>query len=96
VITLISASETSERSAVSTCALACRLDVTGVSGIVRNGDERLLGALRPTEAPATAVVAPAPAYAADFAANGAGEGRQKQQHHPMWAFRGHEPWRDPA
>ena len=64
--------------------------IDAVGGNERFGDER------PTKAPAVAAEAQAAAYALGFAANGAGEGRQKKQQHLMWAFRGHEPWRDPA
>ncbi|MBC9711166.1 hypothetical protein H9Y04_01085 [Streptomyces sp. TRM66268-LWL] len=57
--------------------------------------ERLLGGNeRPTKAP-EAVVAQAQAYA--FAAAGAGSRKQTTtQHQHMWAFRGLEPWSDPA
>ncbi|MGW2856339.1 hypothetical protein ACWDAZ_31665, partial [Streptomyces sp. NPDC001215] len=47
---------------------------------------------RPTKA-LEAVAAQAQAYA--FAAAGAGF-RKQTQHHLMWAFRGPEPWSDPA
>ena len=48
---------------------------------------------RPTKA-LEAVVAQAQAYA--FTAAGAGSRKQTTQHHLMWAFRGPEPWSDPA
>jgi hypothetical protein len=99
---------TTDRSAVSTCLLGSRLRGTGLSGaglvdvasfgtvgIERVGGGERLGNERPTKAPAVAAVAQAAAYVSGFAANGAGAGRQKKQH-SMWAFRGHEPWRDPA
>ncbi|EST38558.1 hypothetical protein N566_06745 [Streptomycetaceae bacterium MP113-05] len=99
---------TNDRSAVSTCLLGSRLRGTGLSGaslldvapfgpggIECTGSNERFGDKRPTKAPAAVAVAQAVAYAAGFAANGAGEGRQKKQH-LMWAFRGHEPWRDPA
>ena len=91
-----------DRSAVSLCMLGASNQGTGLSGIraahlvsslapaapaVRERDER------PTEA-LEAVVAQAKAYA--FAAAGAGFRKQTTQHHLMWAFRGPEPWRDPA
>jgi hypothetical protein len=48
--------------------------------------------LRPTQAPAGVVAGQAYAFAA---ANGAGN--QHASHNTwMWAFRGLEPWRDPA
>jgi len=65
---------------------------------------------RPIEAPAAAAKAEATAYAFAAAANGAGagtaegaeganghaNGQQKTQQHGKWAFRGLEPWSDPA
>ncbi|MFP8883626.1 hypothetical protein [Streptomyces mangrovi] len=51
---------------------------------------------RPTQAPAVVAAAQADAYAFADAANGAGNGRKQAKHHTMWAFRGLEPWRDPA
>jgi hypothetical protein len=63
---------------------------------------------RPTQAPAAAAKAQATtAYAFAVAANGAGAGtaeganghaigQQKTQQHGKWAFRGLEPWSDPA
>lgn len=105
MISIIDTIPTTDRSAVSTCLLGSGLRGTGMSGarvvdaaffgVACNGGSERLGAERPTTAPAVAAVAQAAAYAFGFAANGAGEGRQKKQH-PKWAFRGHEPWRDPA
>ncbi|MET9772818.1 hypothetical protein ABZ023_00965 [Streptomyces sp. NPDC006367] len=93
-----------DRSAVSLCMLGASNPGTGLSGIraarpasvsvapaglpVRERDER------PTEALEAAVVAQAQAYA--FTATGAGFRKQTTQHHLMWAFRGPEPWSDPA
>ncbi|NUS10363.1 MAG: hypothetical protein HOY69_02970 [Streptomyces sp.] len=67
---------------------------------------------RPTEASAVAAAAKAGAYAFGFAAaatdagfrtvigaedaNGHANGQQKTQQHGKWAFRGLEPWSDPA
>ncbi|MEZ3177717.1 hypothetical protein KYY02_03010 [Streptomyces pimonensis] len=88
-----------DRSAVSLCMLGASNQGTGLSGIraahlasslapaVRERDERPTKALE-------AVVAQAKAYA--FAAAGAGFRKQTTQHHLMWAFRGPEPWSDPA
>ncbi|MEU3946430.1 hypothetical protein [Streptomyces sp. NPDC029526] len=91
-----------DRPAVSVCMLGASIQGTGVSGLaaarpassiapaglaVRERD------VRPTEA-LEAVVAQAEAYA--FAAAGAGFRKQTTQHHLMWAFRGPEPWSDPA
>ncbi|WP_058046144.1 hypothetical protein [Streptomyces roseifaciens] len=54
---------------------------------------------RPTKASAVkaAASAQAQAYALAATTNGAGSvSTQQHQHHTMWAFRGLEPWRDPA
>ena len=75
---------------------------TGLSGIpaVRPASTLSLAVLpvrerneRPTEA-LEAVGAQAQAYA--FAAAGAGSRKQTKRHLTMWAFRGPEPWSDPA
>ncbi|MFC8424936.1 hypothetical protein ACFUN7_29465 [Streptomyces sp. NPDC057236] len=91
-----------DRSAVSLCMLGASNQGTGLSGIHA---ARLVSSLAPA-APAVcerderptkaleAVVAQAKAYA--FAAAGAGFRKQTTQHHLMWAFRGPEPWSDPA
>lgn len=94
--TFINTLTRTDRSAVSTCLLGSRLRGTGLSGVVLGGSNVLGGGERPTKAPAVAAAAAqASAYALGAAARGAGEASQKQQH-TMWAFRGHEPWRDPA
>ncbi|MFF3461556.1 hypothetical protein [Streptomyces sp. NPDC002619] len=99
---VISAAKMSDRSAVSLCMLGASNPGTGLSGIraVRPASSVSLAGLpvrerneRPTEA-LEAVVARAKAYA--FAAAGAGFRKQTTQHHLMWAFRGPEPWSDPA
>ncbi|MFF3483506.1 hypothetical protein ACFYXC_09505 [Streptomyces sp. NPDC002701] len=89
-----------DRSVVSACLLGFSNLGTGLSGIaairpassvslaglpVRERNERPMKALE-------AVEAQAHAYA--FAATGAGAA--KQTHHTMWAFRGPDPWSDPA
>ncbi|MEU6217146.1 hypothetical protein ABZ845_06415 [Streptomyces sp. NPDC047022] len=89
-------------SVVSTCMLGVFAQGTGLSGIraarpassvslaglpVREGNERPTKALE-------AVAAQAHAYA--LAAAGAGFRKQTTQHHLMWAFRGPDPWSDPA
>ncbi|MEU3658143.1 hypothetical protein AB0E77_00045 [Streptomyces sp. NPDC032940] len=99
-----STAKLTDRSAVSLCMLGVSNPGTGLSGIravrpasasvapaglpVRERDER------PTKALEAAVVAQAQAYA--FTATGAGFRKQTTQHHQMWAFRGPEPWSDPA
>ncbi|MFG2636217.1 hypothetical protein [Streptomyces sp. NPDC048362] len=98
----ISAAKLTDRSTVSTCLLGASNQGTGLSGIraVRPASSLSLAGLpvrerneRPTKA-LEAVTAQAHAYA--FAAAGAGFRKQATQHHLMWAFRGPEPWSDPA
>ncbi|QOV35763.1 hypothetical protein IM697_37915 [Streptomyces ferrugineus] len=100
----ISTVKMTDRSVVaSLCMLGASNQGTGLSGIraarpassiapaglpVRERNER------PTKALEAAVEAQAQAYA--FAATGAGFRKQTTQHHLMWAFRGPEPWSDPA
>ena len=101
----ISPVKMTDRSAVSTCMLGVSNLGTGLSALrggrpastvslaglpVRERNERNE---RPTKA-LEAVVARAQAYA--FTAAGAGSRKQTTQHHLMWAFRGPEPWSDPA
>ncbi len=93
-----------DRSTVSLCILGASNPGTGLSGIraVRPASSVAPAGLpvrerneRPTKAlDAAAVAAQAQAYA--FAATGAGFRKQTTQHHLMWAFRGPEPWSDPA
>ncbi|GHB41413.1 hypothetical protein GCM10010377_35210 [Streptomyces viridiviolaceus] len=92
-----------DRSAVSLCMLGVSNPGTGLSGIpaVRPASSAAAAGLpvrerseRPTKALEAAVVAQAHAYA--FTATGAGFRKQTTQHHLMWAFRGPEPWSDPA
>ncbi|MFI7409108.1 hypothetical protein ACIBU0_10620 [Streptomyces sp. NPDC049627] len=100
----ISTVKMTDRSVVaSLCMLGASNQGTGLSGIraarpassvapaglpVRERNER------PTKALEAAVAAQAQAYA--FTATGAGFRKQTTQHHLMWAFRGPEPWSDPA
>ncbi|GGN78579.1 hypothetical protein GCM10011579_061960 [Streptomyces albiflavescens] len=99
----ISTVKMTDRSVVSTCMLGVSNLGTGLSGIraARPASSLSLAGLpirerneRPTQALEAAVVAEAQAYA--FAAAGAGALKQTTQHHTMWAFRGPEPWSDPA
>ncbi|MDX2526019.1 hypothetical protein OG920_29905 [Streptomyces europaeiscabiei] len=92
-----------DRSAVSLCLLGVSNLGTGLSAISggRPASSVSLAGLpvrerneRPTRALEAAVEAQAQAYA--FAAAGAGFRKQTTQHHLMWAFRGPEPWSDPA
>ncbi|KUJ41838.1 hypothetical protein AB0N87_19255 [Streptomyces sp. NPDC093228] len=97
----VSTAKVTDPSVVSTCMLGAFDLGTGLSGIraVRPASSPSLAGLpvrerneRPTKA-LEAVAAQAQAYA--FAAAGAGF-RKQTQHHLMWAFRGPEPWSDPA
>ncbi|MFC9925531.1 hypothetical protein [Streptomyces sp. NPDC127190] len=100
-----STAKMTDRSAVSLSMLGVSYQGTGLSGIraVRPASSLSLAGLpvrernerneRPTKALET-VEAQAHAYA--FAAAGAGFRKQTTQHHLMWAFRGPEPWSDPA
>ncbi|MEV6023476.1 hypothetical protein [Streptomyces sp. NPDC052036] len=90
-----------DHSVVSACMLGASVLGTGLSGISADRPASALSLAglpirerneRPTKA-LEAVVAQAHAYA--FAAAGAGF-RKQTQHHLMWAFRGPEPWSDPA
>nr|WP_030929156.1 hypothetical protein [Streptomyces sp. NRRL S-646] len=99
----ISTAKLTDRSVVSTCMLGASNQGTGMSGIpagrLASAPVSLAGLPirerneRPTKA-LEAVVAQAKAYA--FTAAGAGSRKQTTQHHLMWAFRGPEPWSDPA
>ncbi|MGW0998242.1 hypothetical protein ACWD5V_34190 [Streptomyces sp. NPDC002523] len=98
----VSTAKMTDRSAVSLCILGASNQGTGLSGIraVRPASSLSLAGLpvrerneRPSKA-LEAVAAQAHAYA--FAAAGAGFRKQTTQHHLMWAFRGPEPWSDPA
>jgi hypothetical protein len=100
----ISTAKMTDRSAVSLCMLGAFNQGTGLSGIraVRPATPASLSGLpvrerneRPTKALEAAVVAQAQAYAFAAAA-GAGSLKQTKQHQTMWAFRGPEPWSDPA
>ena len=102
-ISSISSAKVTDRSVVSACMLGVSNLGTGLSGIpaVRPASSLSLAGLpvrerneRPTKALEAAVVAQAQAYA--FTATGAGFRKQTTQHHQMWAFRGPEPWSDPA
>ncbi|MEV1045041.1 hypothetical protein [Streptomyces sp. NPDC049916] len=109
MISIIGAQKMTGLSVVSACSLgltrsaAASLRATGLSGVsvVRPLSPVSLPVMRernerPIEAPVAAVVKAAQAQAYAFAAAGAGADQQTQQHHTMWAFRGPEPWSDPA
>lgn len=109
MISLMNSTKMTDRSVIATCPIGISLRGTGLSSTsllpvlpVREPSER------PTQAPAVAAAqAQASAYAFAAAAYGAGagtaegvnsaNGQQKTQQHGMkWAFRGLEPWSDPA
>jgi hypothetical protein len=91
VIDFINTTKMTDRSVVASCLLGSRTDGTGLSRVLPVTDGRPATALE-----VAAAAAPAPAYAFALAAGGGGDGSQKTKHNPMWAFRGLEPWRDPA
>jgi hypothetical protein len=102
-ISTSSAVKSTDRSVVLSCLLGFSNLGTGLSGIPtgRSASGVSLAGLpvrernqRPTEAPEAVAAAQAEAYAS--AATGAGTRTQLTHHHKMWAFRGLEPWRDPA
>ncbi|MDI3407730.1 hypothetical protein [Streptomyces cavernicola] len=93
-----------DRSVVATCPLGLSNQGTGLPvGISAVRPASLSHAFlslderneRPTKAPEAAVAA-AQAQAYAFAAAGAGLRKQTTTQHHMWAFRGLEPWSDPA
>ncbi|MDT9680804.1 hypothetical protein RND61_01680 [Streptomyces sp. TRM76323] len=104
----VSTAKMTDRSVVSACTLGLSGSAflgSGLFGFRAVRPSSSLSALpvvegfeaneRPTEAlEAGVAAAQAPAYA--FAATGADHTKQTQQHHTMWAFRGLEPWSDPA
>ncbi|SCK31869.1 hypothetical protein [Streptomyces sp. WMMB 322] len=91
MIDFITTTKMTDRSVVASCLLGSRIDGTGLSRVVPGAGKR------PATAPeVAAAVAKAVAYAFALAAVRVGNGSQKTKHNPMWAFRGLEPWRDPA
>lgn len=111
MISQMTTTKLTDRSVIAACTLGISLRGTGLSVeslLVlpsRMRDER------PTQAPAVAATAQARhAYAFAAAANGAGagtaegafaasghaNGQQKTTQHGKWAFRGLQPWSDPA
>ncbi|MEU8617119.1 hypothetical protein [Streptomyces sp. NPDC048623] len=67
----------------------------GTAGLLT---DRLERSERPTKALEAGVTGNAKATAYGIAATATGAGKQQttQHHHTMWAFRGLEPWSDPA
>ncbi|MFJ6520371.1 hypothetical protein ACIQJ4_19220 [Streptomyces filamentosus] len=105
VSTVISTAKMTDRSAVSTCSLGLSafallgtgLPVIGlpVAGLSGRGTAVVERNERPTKA-RVAEETKAGFTAYGFAAAGAGKQQTMTQHHTMWAFRGLEPWSDPA
>ncbi|WP_411101995.1 hypothetical protein [Streptomyces sp. cmx-4-9] len=103
----ITFTKTTDRSVAASCLLgSVSLRGTGASAISA-GRPALLATLpvserneRPTLAPVAVLAAEAKAHGAYVFAAAAGAGadtkQTKQQHHLMWAYRGLEPWSDPA
>ncbi|WEB40525.1 hypothetical protein MOV08_15380 [Streptomyces yunnanensis] len=108
MISFIETHKMTDPSVVAPCALGISLLGTGLSGLGRLSGTKVarpaaLASLtaseriaRPTEAPAAAVATAAHAFAFATAANGAESREQYQPQNDMWAYRGLEPWRDPA
>ncbi|MGW7487591.1 hypothetical protein [Streptomyces sp. NPDC054786] len=108
MISIIETNKMTDLSVVATCPLGSSLLGTGLSGSGRlSGIEvarpesltvltRSERTARPTEAPAVAATAASVNAFAFAAANGAESRKQYQTQHDMWAYRGLEPWRDPA
>ncbi|AZS74023.1 hypothetical protein DDE74_26465 [Streptomyces lydicus] len=108
MISIIETNKMTDLSVVATCTLGSSLPGTGLSGFGRlSGTEvarpeslavltRSERTARPTEAPAVAAAAASANAFVFAAANGAGSRKQYQTQHEMWAYRGLEPWRDPA
>ncbi|MER8040391.1 hypothetical protein ACWEP8_13180 [Streptomyces hydrogenans] len=98
--TIVSTAKMTDRSVVSACSLGLSafallgsgLPVTGLSG---SGMPVIERNERPTKA-RVAAEGKAGITAYGFAAAGAGKQQTTTQHHTMWAFRGLEPWSDPA
>ncbi|MFJ6404561.1 hypothetical protein ACIQK9_03435 [Streptomyces hydrogenans] len=98
--TIVSTAKMTDRSVVSACSLGLSafallgsgLPVTGLSG---SGMAVIERNERPTKA-RVAAEDKAGITAYGFAAAGAGKQQTTTQHHTMWAFRGLEPWSDPA
>ncbi|MER5438887.1 hypothetical protein [Streptomyces sp. NPDC002790] len=99
----ISTVKMTDRSVVASCLLGFSNLGTGLSGVSATRPESGMSLAglpirerneRPTKAPEAVATAQAQAYA--FAAAGAGFRKQTKQHHTMWAFRGPDPWSDPA
>lgn len=102
----ITRTKMTDRSVAASCLLGSSASLLGTGLSAISADSRALLATlpvrerneRPTQAPVA--VAEAQAHGAYGFAAAAGAGslttQTKQQHHLMWAFRGLEPWSDPA
>jgi hypothetical protein len=95
----VSDAKMTDLSVVSACSLGLSAFASlgsglPVSGLFRTGMPAIERNERPTKALEAGVAGKA-AKAYGFAATGAGIQQQTTQHH-TWAFRGLEPWSDPA
>ncbi len=102
-MTTLTTKELTGLEAIASCLLGSCLSGTGVSGatVARPASRVVLptrerAAERPIQALEAAVEAQADAYVFTSVANGAENGQKQSHHRTMWAFRGLEPWRDPA
>ncbi|GGO49998.1 hypothetical protein GCM10012287_28670 [Streptomyces daqingensis] len=88
MISFITDTQMTDRSVVASCLLDSRLNGIGVSRVVPSSGVR--------QTKGSAAAAQAVAYVRMFAAPDAGIRNEEPKHNPTWAFRGLEPWRDPA
>lgn len=112
MISFIETQKMTDLSVVAPCPLGSSLLGTGLSAAGLSGSGCLSGievarpesaailpmrgrSERPTEAPEVAAAAKAHAFAFAAATNGAGS-REQYTQNDKWAFRGLEPWSDPA
>jgi hypothetical protein len=86
----ITFTKVTEHPVTASCLLGSPLSGAGLPGVVF-GNERPIKASEVAAAAAEARV-----YACASAATGAIAAGKQTQHRLMWAFRGLEPWRDPA
>ncbi|MFE7121814.1 hypothetical protein ACFU99_40930 [Streptomyces sp. NPDC057654] len=86
-----------DRPVVATCPLGSYLAPLPATRLSRVVESRFTE--RPIQAPAVVAAAAQAGASAGESLNGAGYAanlKTQHQHHQMWAFRGLEPWRDPA
>ncbi len=112
MISMMTTTKMTDRSVIATCPLGISVRGTGLPvspALLPVMPPMSVRSERPIQAPAVAAAkAQAPAYAFAAAATGAGAGtatgaqaangqhEQQKTQHGKWAFRGLEPWSDPA